>query len=137
MKLEEIIMKKIIAASTFLGLLSSFISPVYADVTIAISPPANLKILDFGTAISGGIGIILAMSGLVTFIYLLWGGFEWIISGGDKGKVEAAQHRIQAALLGLFIVFAAWAVMLILQNILGFTIFGPGGFTLPTLYKPT
>jgi hypothetical protein len=34
--------------------------------------------------------------------------------------VEGAQHKIQAALLGLFIVFAAWAIMLVAGQFLGF-----------------
>lgn len=123
-------MKKLITAALTFGTFFGLSVPVFADVPISISPPVNLKILDFGKVISAGVGIILIVSGLAAFIYLIWGGFEWIISGGDKSKVESAQHRIQAALLGLFIVFASWAIFLIVEQFLGFNILS--GFTIPT-----
>ncbi|MBI2611602.1 hypothetical protein HYW54_02530 [Candidatus Gottesmanbacteria bacterium] len=47
-----------------------------------------------------------------------------ITSGGDKAGIDAARNQIQAALLGLFIVFAAWAIMLIIQTFFGVTILG-------------
>lgn len=123
-------MKKIIATSAVAGTFLSLTSPVFAAITISIPPPRNLRILDFGKLFSALIGIVLILAGVAAFAYLLWGGFEWIISGGDKGKVEAAQHRIQAALVGLFIVFATWAFFSLIEKFLGISILG--GFVLPT-----
>jgi hypothetical protein len=85
-----------------------------------------------GKLISGTIGAVLVLAALITFVYLIWGGIEWILSGGDKGKVETAQHRIQAALLGLFIVFAAWAIFLIIEQFFGVHVLT--GIRLPTPY---
>ena len=59
------------------------------------------------------IGIIL--SGILLLVYLVWGGIEWLTSGGDKGKVEAARNRIVSALVGLAIIaasYAAWPLAL-------------------------
>lgn len=94
------------------------------DITIAIQAPANLPAgaRDFGTFIGRSIGAILVLAGIAAFLFLIWGGIQWIISGGDKAQVESAQHRIQAALLGLFIVFAAWAIMSVVGGFLGFSI---------------
>ncbi|MBI3385038.1 hypothetical protein HY030_02495, partial [Candidatus Gottesmanbacteria bacterium] len=52
------------------------------------------KITDIGVFISAafGVGIILAAIG--TLIYLLWGAFEWITSGGDKTNLENARNKI-------------------------------------------
>ena len=109
--------------STGLGIISAlllFPAAAFAQVNISVSTPPNLKIVDPGRLIGAIIGLILIVSALAAFIFLIWGGFGWITSGGDKAGVEAAQHRIQAALLGLFIVFAAWALMLVAGQFLGF-----------------
>ena len=54
------------------------------------------------------IGIIL--SGLLLLIYLVWGGVEWLTSGGDKTKIENARSKLTHALLGVAIIAAAYAV---------------------------
>lgn len=102
------------------------------DVVISVAPPSTVKGTDLGKIISGGIGIILIIAALAAFIYLIWGGIQWITSGGDKAGVEAAQHRIQAALLGLFIVFAAWGIFLVVEKVMGISILQ--GITLPGLF---
>ncbi len=115
-------MKKIITVISSLGIPMFFAHPVFADIDISVSKPPNLLIVDPGKLIGGSIGLILILAALAAFIFLIWGGVQWIMSGGDKTGVESAQHRIQAALLGLFIVFAAWALMMIVGGFLGFSL---------------
>lgn len=93
-------------------------------IEIGVPPPSNLPAgaLDIGVLIGRTIGIILVVAAIATFVMLIWGGIEWLTSGGDKSKVESAQHRIQAALVGLFIVFAAWAIMTLIGSFFGFDI---------------
>lgn len=122
-------MKKIAAISTSMGIFLSSVTSVFADFDISISKPPNLKIDNPGKLIGGTIGLILIISALAAFIFLIWGGVQWITSGGDKSGVESAQHKIQAALLGLFIVFAAWAIMLVAGQFLGFDL---GNLKIPT-----
>jgi hypothetical protein len=42
---------------------------------------------------------------------LVLGGIRYITSGGDKGSTESARSQITAALIGLVIVFSAWAII--------------------------
>lgn len=113
-------MKKILSVFSSISALLLMSTPVYAqDQIITISPPPNLKILELGTLVSALIGAILFIAALAAFMYLLLGGFQWITSGGDKAGVEAAQKRIQAAIIGLIIVFASWALMKIIGQFLG------------------
>ena len=93
---------------------------VFADeISLPIPSPPNLKVTNLGRLISGAIGAILVVASLAAFMYLVMGGFQWITSGGDKSAVEAAQKKIQSAILGLFIVFAAWAIMLVIGKFFG------------------
>ena len=84
---------------------------------------------------SGLVGLLLVMGTIWAFLQLLLGAFNWISSGGDKARLEAAQQKIIQAIIGLFLVFAAWAIFLVLLRFLGVT--GPGGqlnLKLPKLF---
>ena len=56
------------------------------------------------------IRLILIVAAIVSLVFLIIGGVKWITSGGDKGQVESARGTVTAALIGLLIVFATWAV---------------------------
>jgi hypothetical protein len=126
-------MKKIIAIPAGISALLLFPAVVLADeIPINITPPPTLKTTDLGKLVSGALGIILVIAVLATFVFLIIAGLRWITSGGDKAAVETAQKQIQAAILGLFIVFAAWALMLIVEQFFGISILR--GIKLPTGY---
>lgn len=103
-----------------------------ADITI--SQPATVKITEIGTLISAVVGTLLILSALITFIYLILGGIQWITSGGDKTAMEAARNKITHAIVGLVIVGSAWAIMALVQNFLGISVIGSGGINLPKPY---
>ena len=101
---------------------------------ITIGQPTNVKITDLGQLISAAVGTLLIISALLAFIFLILGGIQWITSGGDKTAMEAARNKITHAIVGLIIVGAAWAIMALVQNFLGFNIVGSEGITLPKPY---
>lgn len=117
-------MKKIIASITSVGSFLLAKSSVLAeDSTISIQKPSNVKITDFGKLIGSIVGIALTLATIAAFGFLIMGGIQWITSGGDKAGVESAQHRIQAALIGLLIVFATWALFTVIGRFLGIDVF--------------
>jgi len=77
--------------------------------------------------------ILLIVGAILAFIYIVLGGLQWITSGGDKTHLEAARNKITNAIVGLIIVAAAWAIMLLVQQFLGINIFG-GNVNLPTAF---
>ena len=107
----------ILSSISFLG----FAAPAFAqgEVNLVIPTPSILKITDLGKFISAILAAVLVIATLAAFVFLLLGGLSWITSGGDKTAVEGAQKRIQAAIVGLFVVFAAWAIMLVVGRFLG------------------
>lgn len=74
--------------------------------------------------IGGVINIILGIAGIIAFIWLLWGGLQWILSGGDKEGTEKARKRITAALVGLAIVFSAYALIYIVRALFNVDVLG-------------
>jgi hypothetical protein len=73
--------------------------------------------------ISAFILIALIAAALIFFFMLIIGGIKYITSGGDKGKAETARGMITAALIGLVIVFSAWAIVQLIQAFFGVSIF--------------
>jgi hypothetical protein len=108
-------------------------APVYATDTISLNPGSNLSSLTSLTIpgiISGAISLLVIAVAVIFFFILVIGGLKWITSGGDEKKVGAARAQITNALIGLAIVFAAWAIINLIGTIFGVSIFG--GMTIPT-----
>ena len=92
------------------------------QANLSVTRPSNVKIDDLGRFISSLVGLALIVAALLVFGYLILGGIQWITSGGDKGKTEAARNQITAALVGLAIVAAAYAIMQVIGYFFGFNI---------------
>lgn len=95
---------------------------------INLKPPAGTKFaplgdLTAGRIVSGLIQFTMVIAAIVFFFILVIGGIKWITSGGDKAQTEGARNQITAALVGLVIVFAAWAILQLIKTFFGIDIF--------------
>lgn len=70
-----------------------------------------------GGMVGGFIKLALIIAAIVFLFLFIIGGIRWILSGGDKQAVESARSQLTSALVGLVIVFATWAVILIIQTL--------------------
>lgn len=66
------------------------------------------------------VNIAFVIAVILVFFYLIWGGIEWITSGGEKGKTESARNKITAAVIGLIILAAAYAILTLTLQLLGY-----------------
>ncbi|KKP29717.1 MAG: hypothetical protein UW35_C0035G0004 [Candidatus Collierbacteria bacterium GW2011_GWF2_44_15] len=103
----------------------SLIPQAYAQ-TIGIPQPTGMQITDIGKLISSVISLAFIIAGILVFAFLVWGGIEWITSGGDKTKTEQARNRITNALVGLAIVAASYAVMRLISYFFGVNVLDAG-----------
>jgi len=62
---------------------------------------------DFQSLLTSIVNIISVIVGVVAVIMIIFGGFRYITSGGDSGKVGTAKNTILYALIGLIIVALA------------------------------
>lgn len=113
------------------------------DLFGGISPPpamnvgGNNPLEGLGKFIGFSIRMFIVVTGISLLIYLLWGTFDWIASGGEKEKIAKAQSKMTNAVIGILLVF----VVLTIFNLLAGDILkivepnGNGGFkiNLPTL----
>lgn len=72
-----------------------------------------------GSIISSLVGVFLILAFISALLYMLLGGFDWITSGGDKTKLQSSRDKITNSLVGLVVVGASWAVMMIVGNFMG------------------
>jgi hypothetical protein len=79
--------------------------------------------LSIGNIVAAAIKLVIIIAALVFFFILVIGGIRWIASGGDKANTEAARSQITAALVGLVIVFAAWAIVALINTFFHVNIF--------------
>ena len=83
-----------------------------------------------GSIISALTGLFLIGGTIATLLFLLLGGFRWITSSGDKQKLPTAQDQITNAIVGLIIMTAAWAIMMLVGQFTGIGIFGANGWNI-------
>lgn len=94
--------------------------------TIGVPKPSGMEITDIGKLISSVISLAFILAGILTFAFLVWGGIDWLTSGGDKTKTESARNRITAALVGLAIVAASYAIMRLISYFFGVNVLDAG-----------
>ncbi len=99
--------------------LFSLLPVAYAATTqINVNAPKG-SVANLGELISGLVTAAIVIAAVVALIFLVWGGIEWLTSGGDKTHTEKAQQRITNAVIGLAIVVASWAVIQLIAGFFG------------------
>ena len=83
---------------------------------------ANLTSITFPNLLRAVITGVMVIAAIVFFFMLIVGGIRWITSGGDKTQTESARGQITAALIGLVIVFSAWAIVTLVNAFFGINI---------------
>ncbi|MFA6227633.1 MAG: hypothetical protein WC668_00375 [Patescibacteria group bacterium] len=95
---------------------------------MALSAPLLVRAVEFGTfldetglesqlgsgdlmpMIGTAIGIVLGVLGVILVLIVIYAGFWWMTAQGDEKKVEKAKKMIYNAVIGLVIIFAAYAI---------------------------
>lgn len=82
-----------------------------------INGPADLdpKFTNIASLVSNALPLIFSIAGVILLAMLLWGGFDYLTAMGDPKKAEAARGKITNAILGFFLIFAAyWITQIII-----------------------
>ena len=109
--------KRLAAVAISLGAVGMLALPMavgaQADYGLGESGFQELQIgqdRDLKTTIAQVINIILGFLGIIAVIIILAGGFKWMTAGGNDDKVGEARKMIIQGVIGLVVIFAAWAI---------------------------
>jgi len=65
------------------------------------------------------IRVAFLIAGLVTFFVFIWGGFKFIMSGGDETKRDEAKRTLTSALIGFAIIALTPMIVTLLTTFFG------------------
>lgn len=66
------------------------------------------------------VSLLLIFAALASLFMLLWGGVQYITSGGNPEQVAKARGRIMYAVIGLTLAFLSLVIFKVLGGIIGF-----------------
>lgn len=58
-----------------------------------------------------GLQVVLGFLGIIAVLIVMWGGWLWMTSNGDPAKIDKAKKTLISAVIGLFIILAAFMVV--------------------------
>lgn len=94
-------------------------------VDIGFFLPEKWKELgDIGGLISALLPWVLTIAGVLVFLFLLWGGVQYIFSQGNPKEVQNAQRRMTYAIIGLAVLILAFLVLQAIEAWTGIPVFG-------------
>jgi len=75
------------------------------------APLCTLKLNGASSIVSRLVTLLLVLAIVVALIFLITGGIRWIMSGGDKGKLDSARGTVTGAVVGLIIALLAFFIL--------------------------
>lgn len=105
-------------------------------------PSINNPLVEWTRDITGerflawGVGtyvqLIMMVASIALIFYFLFGGLMWLTAGGDAKKVESAGKQLTNAIVGMVIIAAGWAFIMVFGTVLHLNP-AQNGISLPNL----
>lgn len=117
----HIYISRVISAMVILFSVSVFAGSLPA--TAQVTPPQNTnyglqefdglgvgKTDNLKGLIANIINIALGFLGIIAVVIILYSGFKWMTAAGNEEQVSEARQALSQAVVGLVIIFFAWAI---------------------------
>jgi hypothetical protein len=95
--------------------------------TIQLAPPSqftNLGTITFAGLVSAAIVFLMVITSIILLFILIAGGIAVMVGGrsGNAQQSERGSKAVTAAIIGLIIVFGAWAIITLINAFFGINI---------------
>ena len=147
----SVFVKKIAAALAVSVSLFLFVSPAFAQTTTDVTTYEDIRTRgiifagigndcrDYGSCTLNDVlqvfvnvsVFILGISGSLTLLFFVYGGMLWITSGGNENQVRKGKDILAGTVIGLVIIFGAYAAITALVTVLKTGELPKDGTTLP------
>lgn len=97
---------------------------VFAENLQGFAP--NPDLTTYGMVVSAIVKNAFMLAGVISFILLIFGGFQVIVSAGDAKKAEQGKAAMTGAVTGLLLVFGSFLVVQIIHVLTGVDILSSG-----------
>ena len=84
-----------------------------------IEGPLDPSIDSLGAIISKGLGFIMPMAGIVLLFFLIFGGYDYMMSQGNPDKIKAGQAKITSGIIGFILLILSFLITRIIALIFG------------------
>lgn len=65
------------------------------------------------------ISLIIPIGGIVLLLVLIWGGYEYMMSGGAPDKVKSAQAKLTTGIIGFILLITSYILVKVITMIFG------------------
>lgn len=74
-------------------------------------PTFTVQTMDITVILNELVAYAIILAGFLSIVFLLWGGIQFIISGGKDDKVKAATGTIRNAIIGLLVTILSVSII--------------------------
>lgn len=89
------------------------------DIIGPLQAPKNYDISTLSGIINIIVSFIYPLATILLFIYLVWGGFDFLLGRGNPEKVKLGQAKITAALVGFILLMASYIIVKLIISVFG------------------
>jgi TRAP-type C4-dicarboxylate transport system permease small subunit len=79
--------------------------------------PATIQ--DLAVVVQRILNIFVSLAGIIAFVMLIIGGFQYLTAGGDPKKTQAASQTLTYAIVGLVVILGVWFILLFIEQFTG------------------
>ncbi|MCX7881107.1 MAG: pilin [Patescibacteria group bacterium] len=84
-----------------------------------LSGPLDSSINTLGDLINRLMQFIIPLAGIILFLVIIWGGYDFLMSGGNQDKIKSGKSKITAGLVGFILLSLAYFITKIIAKIFG------------------
>ncbi len=84
-----------------------------------IKGPLDSGINTLGDVVNRLLIVIVPLGGLILFLVLIWGGYDFLLSGGNPERVKKGKAKITTGLIGFFLLIMAYLITKVISQIFG------------------
>lgn len=96
-----------------------FLYPAFAQAQDNVYQNDVVSLAFVENIFSSLLSMMIRVIGIGVFVMLIIGALKYLFSGGDKEAVSHAKDTMTKAVVGLFLVFGAWFILLLISKITG------------------
>ena len=116
-------MKRILLVSVILFVLGVVPTVAALDTGLNYGTYTGLGTKDVREGVMTIVNVLLGFLGIIAILGILYGGFRMMVAGGNADDTEAGRKAIVAGIIGLVIIFTAYAIAtFVIQSLIDATI---------------